>query len=71
VGAKEQSGRTWSSLYLNSRDTVYDIGAENVRKVWTRLSTILQCIGCVVALRINSLVITLYITKVYSLMVVV
>ncbi len=22
MGAEEQSGRTWSSLYLNSRDTV-------------------------------------------------
>ncbi len=38
---------------------------------WPRLSTLLQCIGCVVALRINSLVIALHITKGYSLMVVV
>jgi hypothetical protein len=44
----------------------WSFGPENAHKMLTRLSTLLQCIGCVVALRMNSLVIALYITKVYT-----
>jgi hypothetical protein len=38
VGAKEQSGRTWSSLYLNSRDNQVNSGKTVKKKTGCSIS---------------------------------